>query len=59
MPMWLWWRREPEVSAGPIPFHLVKSLARSFSEDHFVSDSGDVVYYQKDPNFWQKVSPLF
>ena len=51
----LWRRREPEPSKGPIPFHLLRSLARSFSEDHFVSDTGDVVFYQKDPNFWQKV----
>lgn len=52
----LWRRREPEPSKGPIPFHLLKSLKRSFSEDHFVSDTGDVVYYQQDPNFWQKVN---
>ena len=51
----LWWCREPEPSKGPIPFHLVKALSRSFSQDHFVDDTGDVVYYQKDPNFWQKV----
>ena len=48
-------RREPEASKGPIPFHLVSALVRSFSQDHFVDDTGDVVYYQKDPNFWEKV----
>jgi len=45
-------RREPEPSPGPLPVHLLGPLARSFSQDHYVPDSGDVVYYQKDPNFW-------
>jgi omega-3 fatty acid desaturase (delta-15 desaturase) len=47
--------REPEPSKGPIPFHLVAPLVRSLGSDHFVEDTGDVVYYQKDPNYWQKV----
>lgn len=43
--------RVPEKSKGPIPFHLWGHISRSFQEDHFVSDTGDVVYYEKDPNF--------
>ncbi|CAM6053979.1 unnamed protein product [Sphagnum tenellum] len=42
--------RDPKKS-GPIPVHLLDSLIRSLKEDHFVSDEGDVVYYQSDPNF--------
>ncbi|XP_047163432.1 omega-3 fatty acid desaturase, endoplasmic reticulum-like [Vigna umbellata] len=44
--------REPERSA-PIPFHLIKYLVQSMREDHFVSDTGDVVYYQTDPHLHQ------
>ena len=40
--------REVEKS-GPIPFHLLGILIRSFKQDHYVSDTGDVVYYQADP----------
>lgn len=40
--------REPKKS-GPLPFHLLGSLIRSMKQDHYVSDTGDVVYYQKDP----------
>ena len=43
--------RVPEKSKGPIPFHLVSHLVRSFQSDHYVADEGDVVYYQKDPQF--------
>ncbi|XP_072982329.1 omega-3 fatty acid desaturase, chloroplastic-like [Typha latifolia] len=39
--------REPEKSA-PFPFHLFGVLARSLKHDHYVSDTGDVVYYQTD-----------
>lgn len=35
--------REPQRSNGPIPFHLVKNLVKSFSRDHYVADTGDVV----------------
>ncbi|KAK4253285.1 hypothetical protein QN277_010609 [Acacia crassicarpa] len=41
--------REPKKS-GPLPFHLIGNLIRSLRRDHFVSDTGDVVYYQTDPN---------
>jgi len=41
--------REPMKSPGPIPTHLVEPLVRSFKQDHFVADSGDIVYYQQDP----------
>nr|CAD1817554.1 unnamed protein product [Ananas comosus var. bracteatus] len=40
--------REPEKS-GPLPLHLFGVLMRSLRVDHFVSDVGDVVYYQTDP----------
>lgn len=43
--------REPEPSPGPIPFHLIPVLKKSFEEDHFVPSEGDVVYYEKDPKF--------
>ncbi|KAL0402917.1 UNVERIFIED_CONTAM: Omega-3 fatty acid desaturase, chloroplastic [Sesamum radiatum] len=40
--------REPKKSA-PLPFHLLGDLIRSLKTDHYVSDVGDVVYYQTDP----------
>ncbi|XP_061348836.1 omega-3 fatty acid desaturase, chloroplastic-like isoform X2 [Gastrolobium bilobum] len=40
--------REPKKSA-PFPFHLIGDLVRSLRKDHFVSDTGDIVYYQTDP----------
>lgn len=40
--------REPKKS-GPIPFHLIGNLVKSINEDHYVSDNGDIVYYQTDP----------
>eukprot|EP00197_Chlamydomonas_leiostraca_P005565 CAMPEP_0202868098 /NCGR_PEP_ID=MMETSP1391-20130828/10186_1 /ASSEMBLY_ACC=CAM_ASM_000867 /TAXON_ID=1034604 /ORGANISM="Chlamydomonas leiostraca, Strain SAG 11-49" /LENGTH=409 /DNA_ID=CAMNT_0049548215 /DNA_START=47 /DNA_END=1276 /DNA_ORIENTATION=+ len=43
--------REPTKSPGPIPTHLIEPLVRSFRDDHYVADSGDVVFYQRDPNF--------
>ncbi|KAL3826118.1 hypothetical protein ACJIZ3_022147 [Penstemon smallii] len=39
--------REPKNS-GPFPFHLMGDLVRSLKQDHYVSDTGDVVYYQTD-----------
>ena len=48
--------REPEKSKGPIPLHLLKPLVRSFGEDHYVADTGNIVYYEKDPKFY-KSSP--
>ncbi|XP_057508676.1 acyl-lipid omega-3 desaturase (cytochrome b5), endoplasmic reticulum-like [Actinidia eriantha] len=39
--------REPKKS-GPFPFHLFRYLVRSISQDHFVSDIGDIVFYQTD-----------
>ncbi|KAG2394906.1 Omega-3 fatty acid desaturase [Vigna angularis] len=44
--------REPQKS-GPLPFHLLKYLLQSISQDHFVSDTGDIVYYQTDPKLHQ------
>ncbi|CAN1303585.1 Omega-3 fatty acid desaturase, chloroplastic [Linum perenne] len=40
--------REPEKSK-PLPFHLIGDLIKSLKRDHYVSDTGDVVYYQTDP----------
>ncbi|KAG0477042.1 hypothetical protein HPP92_013883 [Vanilla planifolia] len=39
--------REPQRS-GPLPFHLLQVLSRSMRHDHYVSDTGDIVYYNKD-----------
>ncbi|KAI3526255.1 hypothetical protein L1887_05501 [Cichorium endivia] len=39
--------REPKKS-GWIPVHLIDNLVRSIKQDHYVSDAGDVVYYQTD-----------
>ncbi|KAK4742579.1 hypothetical protein SAY87_000580 [Trapa incisa] len=39
--------REPKKSA-PLPFHLIGTLINSLKKDHYVSDTGDVVYYQAD-----------
>ncbi|XP_051121355.1 omega-3 fatty acid desaturase, chloroplastic-like [Andrographis paniculata] len=40
--------REPEKS-GPLPLHLLEILQKSMKKDHYVSDTGDIVYYQTDP----------
>lgn len=41
--------REPKKSEGWFPVHLIEALTRSFRDDHFVEDKGNVVYYQRDP----------
>ncbi|EFJ45013.1 hypothetical protein VOLCADRAFT_76038 [Volvox carteri f. nagariensis] len=43
--------REPVKSPGPLPFHLVEPLVRSFTKDHYVADTGDIVFYETDPKF--------
>ncbi|DBA83141.1 TPA: hypothetical protein ACH3X2_006665 [Trebouxia sp. C0005] len=43
--------RVPEKSKGPIPFHLWGHISKSFQQDHFVADQGDIVFYEKDPEF--------
>ncbi|CAK9151319.1 unnamed protein product [Ilex paraguariensis] len=43
--------RDPKKS-GPIPFHLISNLVRSIQQDHFVSDSGDIVFYQTDSQLY-------
>lgn len=40
--------REPEKASGPLPLHLFGPLVRSFREDRYVADHGDIVFYQKD-----------
>lgn len=39
--------REPKKS-GPFPTHLFENLVRSIKEDHYVDDSGEILYYQTD-----------
>lgn len=39
--------REPAPSPGPLPTHLIEPLVRSFQNDHYVEDTGDIVYYKK------------
>ncbi|KAL3530892.1 hypothetical protein ACH5RR_010214 [Cinchona calisaya] len=39
--------RDPKKS-GPIPCHLIANLVRSINQDHYVSDTGDIVFYQTD-----------
>ncbi|KAK4342542.1 hypothetical protein RND71_038358 [Anisodus tanguticus] len=48
--------REPKQS-GPIPFHLIKDLSRSMKQDHYVSDYGEIVFYQTDPHLFPSSSP--
>ncbi|KAK9821935.1 hypothetical protein WJX81_004592 [Elliptochloris bilobata] len=43
--------REPAKSPGPIPVHLLEPLVRSFRNDHYVEDTGDIVFYKRDPDF--------
>jgi len=40
--------REPKPSPGPFPTHLWGMLKHSFDNDHYVDDTGDIVYYKKD-----------
>lgn len=44
--------REPRKS-GPFPFHLFNNLVRSIKQDHYVSDTGDIVYYQTDHQLYK------
>ncbi len=41
---------EPEPSPGLIPTHLWEPLKRSFGRDHYVDDTGDIVFYKQDPD---------
>lgn len=41
--------REPAPSPGLLPTHLVEPLIRSFKKDHYVEDTGDIVFYKTDP----------
>lgn len=43
--------RTPAKSPGPIPTHLLEPLVRSFRNDHYVEDTGDIVFYKRDPAF--------
>nr|AGF90969.1 omega-3 fatty acid desaturase [Chlamydomonas sp. ICE-L] len=43
--------REPEKSKGWFPTHLIEPLVRSFKNDHYVEDTGDVVFYKKSEAF--------
>lgn len=50
--------REPNKS-GPIPVHLIKNLVKSIGEDHFVSDTGEIVYYETDPQLKKFLATKF
>jgi len=43
--------REPQKSPGLIPTHLFEPLVSSFKQDHYVEDSGDIVFYKQDATF--------
>ncbi|XP_047317350.1 omega-3 fatty acid desaturase, endoplasmic reticulum-like isoform X2 [Impatiens glandulifera] len=49
--------REPMKSSGLIPFHLLGNLMKSIKEDHYVSNEGDVVFYQTDPTLFGFAEP--
>lgn len=40
--------REP-VKSGFFPTHLLEPLIRSFKNDHYVDDTGDIVLYKQSP----------
>ncbi|KAJ8448321.1 hypothetical protein Cgig2_021949 [Carnegiea gigantea] len=42
--------KEPKKSAGPFPFHVIGIFLEALRINHFVSDSGDIVYYETDPH---------
>jgi omega-3 fatty acid desaturase (delta-15 desaturase) len=42
--------REPQPSPGPLPTHLIEPLVRSFKQDHYVEEEGDIVFYKQDPS---------
>ena len=39
--------RDVEPAPGLLPTHLIEPLVRSFNNDHYVDDEGDIVYYKK------------
>ncbi|KAL5721032.1 hypothetical protein ACHQM5_013640 [Ranunculus cassubicifolius] len=43
--------REPKRS-GPLPIHLLGDLTKSLRQDHYVSDTGEIVFYQTDPELY-------
>ncbi|XP_057955142.1 omega-3 fatty acid desaturase, endoplasmic reticulum-like [Malania oleifera] len=45
--------REPKKSGPIFPFHLIGLLARSIKRDHFVSDTGGILYHQTDPDLYK------
>jgi len=49
--------REPAKSKSWFPSHLIAPLVRSFDHDHYVEDTGDIVYYKSDPAFPNKEAP--
>ncbi|KAK8345024.1 hypothetical protein V6Z11_A07G120300, partial [Gossypium hirsutum] len=44
--------REPKKS-GAVPFHLINNLITSLAQDHYVSNSGDIVFYRTDLNLFK------
>ncbi|PKI49378.1 hypothetical protein CRG98_030306 [Punica granatum] len=47
------------TKSGLIPFHLIKNLLRSLRQGHYVSDTGEIVYYQTDPELYKFTSKNF
>lgn len=47
--------REPVKSPGPLPIHLIPSLVNSLHTNHYVSDMGDIVYYQTDEDLLESL----
>lgn len=48
-------RSTPTAYPKPLPCrfptHLIEPLVRSFKNDHYVDDTGDIVFYKRDPAF--------
>ncbi|KAL7095315.1 hypothetical protein ACP275_10G016100 [Erythranthe tilingii] len=51
------YHRDPKKS-GPLPFYLVANFVRSLKRDHYITDNGDVVDYQTDPEIRASVKIL-
>ena len=40
-------RSEPEPSPGLLPLHLIEPMKRSFQQDHYVEDEGEIVFCER------------
>ena len=43
------YNQEPNYP-NPLPLHLLDPLVKIMSQDHYVNDEGEIVFYQADPN---------